>query len=61
MEPFLEHADQSDTKDVVMNKFLDSVSAKSVGASYEGQHNPKDAFCDNVNHKSLYSTTQQAL
>ena len=60
LEPFLEPADQSDTKDVLMNKFLDSVSAKSVGASYEEQHNPKDVFCNNVNHKSLYSTTQQA-
>ena len=59
LEPFLEHADQGDTKDVVMNKFLDSVSAKSVGASYEEQHNPEDVFCNNVNHKSLYSTTQQ--
>ena len=59
MEPFLEHADQSDTKDVVINKFLDSVSVKSVGASYEEQHNPKDVFCNNVNHKSC-STTQQA-
>ena len=62
LEPFLEHTDQSDTKDVLMNKFLDSrsVSARSVGASYEEQNNPRDVFCNNVNHKSLYSTTQQA-
>ena len=52
-EPFLESADQSDTKDVVMKKYLDSVSAKSFRIRSEEQHDPDYAYSNKDNHMPL--------
>ena len=61
LEPFLECTDQSNAKELVMKKFLDSVPSQPMSDKCDDQHHFEDQACTTVNQNLLQSTTQHPL